>query len=499
MFTNDSGDCMSRWFDTIIQKVTPSTNRPIIVIDSQKYFEIAELQERLKQEDYNLIFAEPNIQVRMKYELEVKDREKTILVINGKYSLVDDMKASSFVVELKSKEIFRNFDENAVRGLNYKELCKLDNIQVFKELSFEETKKLVEEKIKNISVEDELEEANTLLQDLKKSDFDIFDEKQWFKIASVIGEAGEFSYRLKDSDLMNRFSTVVNDLNQKFQLFIESKYTSLFSRTGIKHPYTIDKVQDYISAETKKSKIAFIVIDGMNYWQWILLKHCIEKEGLSVEDKTTLSWLPSITAWARQSIFAGKKPDLSIDNSTEGDLFKNYWMEKHQKMQYQVSYEKIKPEQKLSLPSSDVTVAGFVINALDDMMHGNILGYDQLYLNTKLWIEKSGFCKSIKELHDADFGVYISTDHGNIEAELKLKLTAGQKQLMHSRSKRFIQFDTEEQAVSYIEEHKEHQLGKKDKSVYFKDINGFGTSDEKVITHGGSHILELMIPVGVIK
>ena len=62
---------------------------------------------------------------------------------------LDDMKESAFVVELKPKEIFRNFDENAISGLNYKQLCMLDKIQVFKELSFEETKELVEEKIRN--------------------------------------------------------------------------------------------------------------------------------------------------------------------------------------------------------------------------------------------------------------------------------------------------------------------------------------------------------------
>ena len=89
----------------------------------------------------------------------------------------------------------------------------------------------------------------------------------------------------------------------------------------------------------KNSKIAFIVIDGMNYWQWTLLKHCLESQKLTVEEKPTLSWIPSITAWARQSIFGGKKPDLSIDNRSEGELFKNFWVEKHQKASYQVSYE----------------------------------------------------------------------------------------------------------------------------------------------------------------
>ena len=70
---------------------------------------------------------------------------------------------------------------------------------------------------------------------------------------------------------------------------------------------------------------------------------------------------------------------------------------------------------------------------------------------------------------------------------------------MHSKSKRFIQFDTEDQAITYIENNKNYQLGKKEKSVYFKDTNGFGTSGDKVITHGGSHILELLIPVRVVK
>ena len=409
------------------------------------------------------------------------------------------MKESAFVVELKPKEIFRNFDENAISGLNYKQLCMLDKIQVFKELSFEETKELVEEKIKTTTNEEAKDELLCLINELENETVDILDEKKWFAIIKKIGEAGELSYKIKDSNLQDRFLSCVKQLNQKFQTFIDSKYESLFTRSGLKYPYTIDKVQDFIAANSKGTKIAFIVIDGMNYWQWTLLKHCLESRKLTVEEKPTLSWIPSITAWARQSIFGGKKPDLSIDNRSEGELFKNFWVEKHQKASYQVSYEPIKTDKRINIPSRDITVASFVTNGLDELMHGNIMGYEQLFLNTKLWIEKSGICNSIKDLRDAGFEVYLSTDHGNIEAELNLKVTAGQKSLMHSKSKRFIQFDTEDQAITYIENNKNYQLGKKEKSVYFKDTNGFGTSGDKVITHGGSHILELLIPVGVVK
>lgn len=590
------GDCMSRWFETIIQKVTPSTNKPIIVIDSQKYLEITEVQDRLTQEYYKLIFVKPGIQVRMEYELEVKGREKTILVITGKYPLVDDMKESAFVVELKPKDIFRNFDENAISGLSFNALSTIDSLSIFNELSYEETIQFMLENLYGIdfqawklnkskerclailiSVYTNNEKPNKAINDYLESigkpyfgsavkDFidkqkllefvnalkseeinfenpmlakeianlkitgsiennieskqekdsqklinELFEflteriktigdlYKDWFEIAPKLGELGYAIFELNNKEYFDKYNEILNTINNRFQLFVNNHYDSLFSMSGFRYPITIDKVQDYIAASTKNNKIAFIVIDGMNYWQWTLLKHYLENEKLNVEEKTTLSWLPSITAWARQSIFAGKKPDLTITNRTEGDLFKKYWIDKHKKQTYQVSYEAVKNNEKIKVPSSDVTVAGFVTNGLDELMHGNILGYEQLFINTKLWIEKSCICDAVKELRNAGYEVYISTDHGNIEAELNLKLTAGQKTVMLSKSKRFVQFDTEEQAITFIENNKEYRLGKKDKSVYFRDTNGFGSSGEKVITHGGSHILELLIPVGVIK
>lgn len=590
------GDCMSRWFETIIQKVTPSTDKPIIVIDSQKYLEITEVQDRLTQEDYKLIFVKPGIQVRMEYELEVKGREKTIIVITGKYPLVDDMKESAFVVYLKPKDIFRNFDENAISGLSFNALSTIDSLSIFNELSYEETIQFMLEnlygidfqawklnkskerclailisvytnnekpnkaindflenigkpyfgtKVKDFSDKQKLLEfinalkseeinfENPMLakeianlkitgsiennieskqeKDLQKLINELFEflteriktigdqYKDWFEIAPKLGELGYAIFELNNKEYFDKYNEILNTINNRFQLFVNNHYDSLFSMSGLRYPITIDKVQDYIAASTKNNKIAFIVIDGMNYWQWTLLKHYLENEKLNVEEKTTLSWLPSITAWARQSIFAGKKPDLTITNRTEGDLFKKYWIDKHQKQTYQVSYEAVKNNEKIKVPSSDVTVAGFVTNGLDELMHGNILGYEQLFINTKLWIEKSCICDAVKELRNAGYEVYISTDHGNIEAELNLKLTAGQKTVMLSKSKRFVQFDTEEQAITFIENNKEYRLGKKDKSVYFRDTNGFGSFGEKVITHGGSHILELLIPVGVIK
>lgn len=588
---------MNRWVQTIIEKVTPSTMKPIIVIDHQKYLEIGEIQELLNKNGYTLVFVDCGILVRIKYELEVKDKANTILVIKGNYSLVDDMRASAFVVDLKPKEVFRNFDEKAIIGLSYNALSTIDSIQIYEELSYEDTIRFLLENLYGIDIyawqhnkskerclailisvytnqeqpnqaitdflkslgkpyfgdriikfvnsdclsdfisklrSDEINFENPMLakelanlkmkgfiengvsiyqtkdlQNLSQELFKYLTErikivgdqyKDWLEIAPKLGELGYVVYELQNKDLITQYYELLTNINNRFQVFIEKHYDSLFSLSGLRHPITIDKVQDYISATTKNSRITFIVIDGMNYWQWVILKYQLEKMSLEIDEKSTLTWIPSITAWARQAIFAGKKPDITADNRGEGELFKKYWMEKNKKLSYhQIAYEVVKTGQKLQVPTVDITVAGFVTNGLDDLMHGNILGYEQLFINTKLWIEKSEICDSIKELRDAGFEVYISTDHGNIEAELKLKLSAGQKTLAHSKSKRFIFFDTEEQAITYVQNNTNYQLGRKNRFVYFQDDNGFGSTNEKVITHGGSHILEMLIPVGRVK
>ena len=151
------------------------------------------------------------------------------------------------------------------------------------------------------------------------------------------------------------------------------------------------------------------------------------------------------------------------------------------------------------IPNSDIKVAGFVYNALDSMMHGAILGYRQLWQSTQLWIKESGICDFVKNLEDNGFDIYITTDHGNVDAHLTLSVKANEKQVSLSRSKRFIRFDTEEQTEKFIMEHPNQGLAKREKSVFFTNSNGFGKFGDTEITHGGSHIMELMIPVGIVK
>ena len=63
----------------------------------------------------------------------------------------------------------------------------------------------------------------------------------------------------------------------------------------------------------------------MNFWQWEIIAGKLKEHGLEFKTHSTLAYLPSITAWSRQAIFKGDKPDLTKDNSKESDYFLQYW------------------------------------------------------------------------------------------------------------------------------------------------------------------------------
>jgi hypothetical protein len=73
-------------------------------------------------------------------------------------------------------------------------------------------------------------------------------------------------------------------------------------------------------------------------------------------------------------------------------------------------------------------------------------------------------------------------------------LTQSQKVGSLSRSKRHMRFSNEILMAAYIEQNPQVNFGKKDLSVYLKQTEAFALENTRVITHGGSHIWEVVVP-----
>jgi hypothetical protein len=317
---------------------------------------------------------------------------------------------------------------------------------------------------------------------------------QWFKIIQVLANA-KLKYLLSgNAALRESYLKIESAFNNRFQRFIDNTYGSLFSLSGVRKPVVVSRILEHINARPAKKK-ALIVIDGMNYWQWNILGHALADAGLTYSSNASLAFIPTITAWSRQAIFKGEKPDLFEDNSKESKLFQTYWLTNGVPA-WQIDFKKFGVNESLSFDSisNDTTILGLVCNDLDDIMHGSILGNSQLKTSTEQWIEKSKIVQSISELKAKGFQIYITADHGNIEAIGLKNLTLKEKVGALSRGKRHLHFTNETLMENFLAQNQNLLLGKKGLSVYLKQQEAFTTENSQVITHGGSHLWEVIVP-----
>ncbi len=63
-----------------------------------------------------------------------------------------------------------------------------------------------------------------------------------------------------------------------------------------------------------------------------------------------------------------------------------------------------------------------------------------------------------------------------------------------SRGKRHLHFTNETLMETFLEQNKNLILGKNGLSVYLKHQEAFTTENSQVVTHGGSHFWEVIVP-----
>ncbi|MCK9331021.1 MAG: BREX-3 system phosphatase PglZ [Candidatus Cloacimonetes bacterium] len=318
--------------------------------------------------------------------------------------------------------------------------------------------------------------------------------EQWFSIIRILSKAKLLSLDSKNNELLRKYSKVEDKLNKRFQLFIENDYSSLFSLSGVRKPVVVSRILDYINAQPEQRK-ALIVIDGMNYWQWNILAEILNKENLDITQGASLAFIPTITAWSRQAIFRGEKPNLNEDNSKEKELFTNYWQRQNY-LTHKIHYNRFGVANNLDIEeiSEEISMLGLVCNDLDDVMHGASLGNVQLKNSTAQWIEQSNIIQLVQDLLKKKFCIYLTSDHGNIEAKGVKNLNLKDKVGTLSRSKRHIYFENEILKESFIKEHPFLEYGLKNMSLYLSDNSAFNQENHTVITHGGSHLWEVIVP-----
>ena len=179
--------------------------------------------------------------------------------------------------------------------------------------------------------------------------------------------------------------------------------------------------------EDLNSKIALIVVDGLALDQWLVVREALasRQPGFRFREQAVFAWIPSLTSVSRQATFAGKAP-IFFPNSIqttdkEPALWAQFWADQGL-MPNEVVYLKGLGDGGLenvseALSHPKARVAGLVVDKVDKIMHGMEMGTAGMHNQVCQWTKQPYLNTLLDLLLDRGFRVYLTSDHGNVEAE----------------------------------------------------------------------------------
>ena len=229
--------------------------------------------------------------------------------------------------------------------------------------------------------------------------------------------------------LRNDLLTLQTLADSQLQAWLVKHYSDLPSLPAVKGPIMLHHVPRFLSIrrDHDEQKIALLLFDGLAIDQWVQIRESITKSTsqLIFDEQACFAWLPTLTSVSRQALFSGLRPREFADSiettSKEPRLWDRFWRD-HGLTSREVFYRKaIKrnddlPGLEADLSNPAVKVAGIVVDTVDEMIHGAVLGKSGVAAQITKWCESGFVEKLFQMLLSNGFSIYLTADHGNVEA-----------------------------------------------------------------------------------
>ncbi|MQR86864.1 BREX-3 system phosphatase PglZ [Bacillus megaterium] len=341
--------------------------------------------------------------------------------------------------------------------------------------------------------------------ELFNQDFNSFSRQDWGKFANQLGQL-QIDF-LKNGIISNEWKRRVAAVNTFFETWMFQNYSSLRTLPVVPKPKMVHQIPHFLTRKIDK-KIALLVFDGMNFTQWHMIKQHLSQSGWSFEEDAVFTWIPSVTSVARQSIFSGLEPKEFADTIYTTRKEKSYWIQFWEQAGFSkqhITYEKslgLKAYNKHSLaymqfPS--IRIYGAVVDVIDQFMHGATQGSQTVISELSTWLKNRYIDYLLTDLAEEGFEIYITSDHGNIEGYGLGRITEGvtveskgerariyQSEIIRNHTFSDYQLNTliwDNQGLP----HNFHVL-------LAKNNLAFVPKSDKIVTHGGIHLEEVIVP-----
>ena len=431
--------------------------------------------------------------IEQRIRFEIREPDGFLILLSQDNSMyLEDIKRQAVAIEFSLANYLQSYHTPSLIELDLSILDKLFRNQPLVGLNRKETQDFIKKlKDESTSAEPDIilnefaEELNSLLKE---------EIVNWSVVSRLIAEGISKSI---GKPQFGELFIHINKVNAVFQETLQTSYHPTKNSSAVKKPRIVSKILDYLNFNFREKKIALIVVDGMALWQYELLKNRLPGKK---NEEVIYSWLPSITQLSRQAIFRGDTPQTNYIQcpTSEEKLWKTYWKEKgcHD---FEINYQHEKVD---LLNIASVTKLAIVFKDLDNKMHSST-DYVDLLMLTKNWMARSKITQVVEELISKGFTVFLTTDHGNIQARGWRGLQGREKlgtNKSGSRSERHIEFSEKWLSDEFMENNPEMAISVvlEEQAIYFKTDLSFSRKDS-LVTHGGAHLLEVLIPFVEIK
>ncbi|MGI6541041.1 MAG: BREX-3 system phosphatase PglZ [Bacillota bacterium] len=337
--------------------------------------------------------------------------------------------------------------------------------------------------------------------------------RDWLAYARRWAELTVLSMEIRDkldAELLDQLQHLYARVDSEFLEWVCNRYAGLHNCPAFP-PVMVHHIPRFLAMQMENGvcdKVALIVVDGMALDQWLVIKDTLEKQrpGYNLEENDVFAWIPTLTSVSRQAIFAGKPPLYFPDSLLSTNEDKAHWVRFWAGCgvaKNRVAYERGLGHDDLELvreiaSNPAIRVIGLVINTVDQIMHGMMLGSAGMHNQVRQWAREEYLANLIDILIDHGFHVALTSDHGNIEAtgcgspsERAIADLRGERVRVYPDCRlRDLVKEKFPDAIEWS------PMGLHDDflPLIAPDRSAFVNRDKRIVTHGGISIEELIVP-----
>ncbi len=335
--------------------------------------------------------------------------------------------------------------------------------------------------------------------------------EQWQDLAWTVAEyTSLYQTQTNHKTEMSYFKVI----DKAFLKWLQNRYSALATQK-LPKPHHLFHVPHYMAFQRRKAnsdKAAIIIMDGMGLADWIIIRNAWQDRNPSWKfySQLVLAQIPSITAISRQALVSGLRPiDFSeslVNNQSEHKQWNTFWQNEGVSAKACI-YERHNTKAKLDwIDTPRLEIACLINNSIDDLMHNTTLGLSDFFASLNIWLEKDSHSLEsiISDLLSREFVVYLTSDHGHIEASGFGSISEGLT--VQTRSKR-------------ARVYKDKNFAKQNQQSVFpsmiwsgdgllpdniftlipRENHAFVPYEKTVIAHGGASIGEVVVPLVTIS